>query len=87
VFDLDLKAGTTSVSVEAPSSIAYLALVPTGSVFEATCYNLDGTILCRFDQTGQMELNEYDAAGRLTRVKNRDGNVEKEYQYNVAKEN
>lgn len=34
-----------------------------------------------------MELNEYDAAGRLTRVKNRDGNVEKEYQYNVAKEN
>ena len=89
-FDLELgnHENVTSVRISAPASgVAYCALVPADVAFEATSYNWDGTVFCRFNQNGEMEVNEYDAAGRLTRVKDRHGNVIKEYQYNVVELN
>ena len=63
-------------------SVVYVALVPECMTFEATSYNLDGTIFCKFNQNGQIELNEYDGSGRLIRVKNERGNVVKTFKYN-----
>lgn len=68
-------------------NVAYVALLPAHVPFEAISYNLDGSVFCKFDQNGRMELNEYDSAGRLTRVKDERGNVIKEYQYNVVRLN
>lgn len=89
-FDLEFgnHENVTSVRINTPASgVAYCALVPADVAFEATSYNWDGTVFCRFNQNGEMEVNEYDAAGRLTRVKDRHGNVIKEYQYNVVELN
>ena len=81
-FDLDLSLyeNVTSVTVSRVyPNVLHVVLSPAGTSFEATSYNLDGTEFCKFDQNGHMELNEYDAAGRLTRVKDEHGNVIKEY--------
>lgn len=89
-FDLDLGSyeNITSVTVSKPNvNVAYVALLPAHVPFEAISYNLDGSVFCKFDQNGRMELNEYDSAGRLTRVKDERGNVIKEYQYNVVRLN
>ena len=65
----------------------YVALLPADVSFEAISYNLDGSVFCKFDQNGCVELNEYDAAGRLIRVVDERGNVVRDYQYNVVKLN
>ena len=88
-FDIDLSSyeGLTSVTIQASSSdtdIAYLAFLPADAEFEATSYNVDGSVFAKFDQTGHLELNEYDSGGRLIRVRDGKGNIVQEYQYNVA---
>lgn len=62
----------------------YVALVPAGGEFEATSYNADGTVYCRFDHNCQAERYEYDSAGRMVKVFDRDGNLLKENSYNVV---
>ncbi|MFR1243091.1 MAG: RHS repeat domain-containing protein, partial [Butyricimonas faecihominis] len=89
-FEIDLSPyeDVTSVTVSKPyANVQYVALLPADVSFEAISYNLDGTIFCKFDQNGYMELNEYDAAGRLIRVVDERGNVVRDYQYNVVKLN
>lgn len=87
VRDLDLSTynDITSVTFTIDPELIYLCVVPVDTKFEATSYNLDGTVFCKFDQNQNMELNEYDAAGRLIRVKDQDGNVIKENVYNMIK--
>lgn len=90
VFDLDLNLykNASSVTVYTSSKyMAYIALVPDNTSFEAISYNLDGSVFCKFDQNGQLELYEYDAGGRLIRVKRRDGSLLKENRYNTLKSN
>lgn len=86
--DLDLSSyeGVNQIKVIFPSfnGIAdYLALVPAGVPFRATSYNADGTVFCTFDQTGRLEVNEYDAAGRLLRVRDRHGRLLESYEHHV----
>ena len=88
-FDIDLSSYEDIVSITVgalggTNNIAYLALLPADAEFEATSYNMDGTVFARFDQTGRLELNEYDSGGRLIRVRDGKGNILQEYQYNVA---
>lgn len=89
VFPIDMRAytGVTAVSISAGnlkgSKASCVVLVPEGTVFEAMSYNLDGTIFCKFDHTGQVELYEYDAASRLIRVRDQEGKVVRENDYNV----
>lgn len=78
----------TSVTVSKPyQNVLYVALLPADVSFEAISYNLDGTVFCKFDQNGHVELNEYDTAGRLIRVVDERGYVVRDYQYNVVKLN
>jgi YD repeat-containing protein len=83
-IDLSGFSGITSVEVDmaASQNIAYLAFVPSNFKFEAISYNSDGTVFCRFDQTGIMERYEYDGAGRVTKVFDGGGNLLKENRYN-----
>lgn len=87
-FEIDIRSyeGVVSVQVIKPpyENLVYMALVPEGVEFEATSYNVDGTVLCKFNQNGQVEFDEYDTVGRLVRVKDQNGNVIKENRYNVA---
>ena len=89
-FEIDLSSyeNVTSVTVSKPyRSVLYVALLPADASFEAISYNLDGSVFCKFDQNGHVELNEYDTAGRLTRVTDERGNVVRDYRYNVVKLN
>ena len=89
-FEIDLSPyeNVASVTVSKPyENVQYVALLPADVSFEAISYNLDGSVFCKFDQNGCVELNEYDAAGRLIRVVDERGNVVRDYQYNVVKLN
>lgn len=86
VFDLDLTpvTGITGISLSSPvGEIVYIALVPAGSEFEATSYNADGTVYCKFDHNCRTERYEYDNGGRVVKTFDRDGNLLKENSYNV----
>lgn len=88
-FDIDLSSfeGVDRVSISRSSlnnGIHYIALLPAGVPFQATSYDADGTVFCRFDQTGRMEVNEYDSAGRLVRVLDQDGHLLESYEHHVV---
>lgn len=86
-FEIDLGqySGASSVVVNVPPVVTHAVVVPSEALFEAVSYHLDGSVFCRYNQGGQLELNEYDAAGRLERVKDKEGNLLKEYRYNAVK--
>ena len=82
-LDLNDYDNPTSVIFEFDSNNgAYVAIVPEGAEFEAVSYNSDGTVVAKFDQTGQVEFYDYDSAGRLVRIKDQNGCTVKEYRYN-----
>lgn len=84
--ELDLKqySDINSLSITANESDYFFAVVPSNAEFEATCYNLDGTVFGKFDHTGQLEYYEYDAAGRVIKVFNQNGELVKENIYNTV---
>lgn len=85
VFELELAVGVEKVSLTNPdANLVYIAIVPAGSEMEATSYNADGTVYCTFDHNGRAERYEYDAAGRVVKTYDRDGNLLKENSYNVV---
>lgn len=83
-YRLDLSAYThvKSIKIALPSGTDYGLLVPEGTDYEASSYNSDGTIRARFNQSGTLELYEYDASHRIVCVKDRHGNIVNEYEYN-----
>ncbi len=88
-FDIDLSsfAGVSRVQLSRSSldgGVHYIALLPAGVPFQATSYNADGTVFCTFDQTGRMEVNEYDAAGRLLRVRDQHDRLLESYEHHVV---
>ena len=81
-FQIDLSQYKEVTNISLETSADYIALVPDGATFQATSYNTDGTIRCRFDQTGNAEFYTYDDAGRVIRVEDQYGKVVREYEYN-----
>lgn len=87
VFDLDISNynNISKLFIDGSSNhIKYMTLVPEDAEFDATSYNADGTVFCKFNQNGQLERYEYDAAGRVVKVYDNDNNLLKEFKYNVA---
>ena len=82
VYDIDLGAYANVTTVSVSPQGTYMALVPEGATFNATSYNADGTAHAQFDQDGKVEFYTYDTAGRVTQIKDRYGNILKEYKYN-----
>lgn len=85
VFDIDLHDYEDVISVKVDNDLqgcACMVLVPDKVEFEAFSYNWDGSVFCKFNQNRQAEINEYDGVGRLIRVKDQNGNIIKESQYN-----
>lgn len=66
------------------SFCTFWVIAPDDAIFEATSYNTDGTVFARFNQNGALEMNEYDAFGRVIRVVDRKGKTIKEFQYNTV---
>lgn len=62
---------------------SFWAIVPEGTEFEARLYNPDQTLHARFNEKAKLEIYEYDPAGRVTKVKDQNGFIMKEYQYNT----
>lgn len=88
ITNIDFKeySDISSISVydDNMKDVCYLSLVPRNCEFEATSYNTDGTVFCKFNQNGQLERYEYDAAGRVVKVYDNDNNVIKEFKYNTV---
>lgn len=85
-FTLSIPQGISAVKADIPvgdSQIGMGLLTPAGIAYEAVSYNADGLIFCQFNQNGQMERFEYDAANRIKKVYDQDGNMLKEYEYNL----
>lgn len=82
VFDIDLNAFQSVTAIDVPSSGIYIALIPMGTSFEATCYNSDGTIYAKFDQSGKAEYYTYDRAMRVIQTTDQYDNILKESKYN-----
>lgn len=82
VYEIDLSPYKNVSSVQTGTFEFYEAFVPDGATFQATSYNTDGTVYCRFDQTGNAEFYTYDDAGRVIRVEDQYGKVVREYEYN-----
>lgn len=82
VFDIDLNAYQNVTAIDVPSSGIYIALIPMGTSFEATCYNSDGTIYAKFDQSGKAEYYTYDRARRVIQTTDQYYNILKESKYN-----
>lgn len=84
VLDLKQYSDINSLSITANESDYFFAVVPSNAEFEATCFNLDGTVFGKFDHTGQLEYYEYDAAGRVIKAFNQNGELVKENIYNTV---
>lgn len=87
MFEIDLSATSNIDEISlsrTESDLVYLALVPVDASFEATSYNADGTVYCKFDQSGQAERYEYDSVGRMSKVFDQDGHFLRENIYNVV---
>lgn len=84
-IDLSSFSSIDSLILNKPNGFnAYIALVPENALFEATSYNADGTLFCKFNQNGQLERYEYDTVGRVTKVYDNNNNILKEFKYNVV---
>lgn len=74
-FELNLSGytGISSLVIEHPKKVLYMAVVPEGTSFEAASYNSDGTVFLQFTQDGEMEMYKYDSYGYLESVTDADG--------------
>lgn len=88
-FDIDLGNlnGITGLEVDVPSTIETRStvLVPRYLVYEMKAYDQMNRLISKFDGNGQLELYEYDSAGRLVKIMDKDNNTIKERQYNLLK--
>lgn len=76
-FELNLSGytGISSLVIEHPKKVLYMAVVPEGTSFEAASYNSDGTVFLQFTQDGEMEMYKYDSYGYLESVTDADGRI------------
>ena len=88
-FDVDLGdlVGVTGVEVDIPSTLEILSsvFVPCDLAYEMQSYDRMNRLVSKFDGNGQLELYEYDTAGRLIKIIDKDNNIIKERQYNLLK--
>lgn len=87
IWELDLNGYTdvseVNVSLPLGSSFSYVALVPSGTEFDAYSYDEDGRLRVHFDGVGNLEEYEYDRAGRVICVKDGKKHIRKECLYHT----
>lgn len=82
-FDIIVTSGT-SLRVHLPAGgLALGAIAPKGIRYEACSRDAAGKIFGKFDQNGLLERYEYDGAGRLLKVYDKDGYLLKEFSYKI----
>lgn len=86
-LDITLPDGVIDkLDVEIPKEAQGIVavLIPSNTPFQAYGYDYNDRLICKFDQLRNVVGYEYDAAGRLIRGRDREGNVIKECQYNYT---
>ena len=73
---------TLTISAQQSSPVDHVRFYPADSAAASFTWWPTGELRCRVDGDGLKETYEYDALGRLTVVKDNDGNVVKRYSYN-----
>ena len=86
-IDLSGYDNVSGITVTGFEMVQHLTLLPEGTEFEATSYNADGSIALKYDNSGHMELYEYDKAGRLVLVRDENGKILKGNEYNKKSTN
>ena len=75
-------ANTASVAVSGSGGIDELRIYPKGSLMTTYAYTPLVGIISKCDENNYITSYQYDTFNRLMVIKDRDGNVLKEYQYN-----
>ena len=86
-IDLSGYDNVSGITVTGFEMLQHLTLLPEGTEFEATSYNADGSIALKYDNSGHMELYEYDKAGRLILIRDENGKILKGNEYNKKSAN
>ena len=86
-IDLSGYDNVSGITITGFEMVQHLTLLPEGTEFEATSYNADGSIALKYDNSGHMELYEYDKAGRLILVRDENGKILKGNEYNKKSTN
>ena len=69
VLDLSDYPSPSRLTILCGAFVNYIAVMPLGTSFEATSYNVDGTVYAKFDGEGHGEIYHYDRACRVMEVK------------------
>lgn len=86
VIDVSQTTGSSVLEVDINylgKGIALGVLVPQNASFEAISYSVENLITCKLKQNGIAEIYRYDSRGRLLEIRNQNGFLVKEYQYNT----
>ena len=70
------------ITASSANPVDHVRVYPAGTGVASFTWWPTGELRCRVDGDGLKETYEYDALGRLTVVKDNDGNVVKRYSYN-----
>jgi hypothetical protein len=73
---------TATVSVSGAGNIDELRIYPKGSLMSTYAYTPAVGLISSCDENNYIMYYQYDTFNRLTLIKDRDGNILKEYQYN-----
>lgn len=73
---------TLTISAQQSSPVDHVRFYPADSAAASFTWWPTGELRCRVDGDGLVETYEYDTQGRLTVVRDNDGNVVKWYSYN-----
>nr|WP_240155093.1 RHS repeat domain-containing protein [Chitinophaga sp. Cy-1792] len=56
-------------------------IIPEGAAVTGNVYNASGQVTSKTDQSGKSSFFEYDNLGRLSTVRDPQGNILKQYRY------
>ncbi|NIG53530.1 RHS repeat protein [Chitinophaga sp. Cy-1792] len=73
--------GVTQIVVTGSGLIDQLMIIPEGAAVTGNVYNASGQVTSKTDQSGKSSFFEYDNLGRLSTVRDPQGNILKQYRY------
>lgn len=83
-IDLSAESALSDLVITIPGSKAAAVVISQGVEFQATVFNKEGQVFCRFDHSGNMERYEYDRNSRVVAIYDAEGYLLNEYRYNIV---
>lgn len=83
-IDLSTENALSDLRITIPGTKAAAVITPQYVEFQATAFDKEGQVFCRFDHSGNMERYEYDENGRIIATYDAEGYLLNEYKYNIV---